>query len=197
MADSDRMFGDSGLKLHSLTDTAGIFRRNDRDRLEDEMERIGNDFPQVFVAVYTGNVGEMANLRQFGFWLLNRASFEDVPVEKPNEAGILIVIDPDSKAAGMTFGYLLDPFLEEQDTFNCLSRAHAYWLEERYTEGLLKCLSQLQKLLRKRSRQARRDPERYERKVAIPVAVGDLVRKIREGNRPTVVPYIEVKEVAR
>jgi len=197
MADSDRMFGDSGLKLHSLTDTAGIFRRNDRDRLEDEMERIGNDFPQVFVAVYTGNVGEMANLRQFGFWLLNRASFEDVPVEKPNEAGILIVIDPDSKAAGMTFGYLLDPFLEEQDTFNCLSRAHAYWLEERYTEGLLKCLSQLQKLLRKRSRQARRDPERYERKVAIPVAVGDLVRKIREGNRPTVVPSIEVKEVAR
>lgn len=197
MADSDRMFGDSGVKLRSLTDTAGIFRRNDRDRLEDEMERIGNDFPQVFVAVYTGNVGEMANLRQFGFWLLNRASFEDVPVEKPNEAGILIVIDPDSKAAGMTFGYLLDPFLDEQDTFNCLSRAHAYWLEERYTEGLLKCLSQLQKLLRKRSRQARRDPERYERKVAIPVAVGDLVRNIREGNRPTVVPSIEVKEVAR
>ena len=196
MADSDRMFGDSGVKLRSLTDAAGIFRRNDRDRLEDEMERIGNVFPQVFVAVYTGSVGEMANLRQFGFWLLNRGLFEDVPVEKPNEAGILIVIDPDSKAAGITFGYLLDPFLEEQDTFDCLSRAHAYWLEGRYTEGLLKCLSQLQKLLRKRSRQARRDPERYERKVAIPVAVGDLVRKIREGNRPTVVPSEKVKEVA-
>ncbi|MFM2197432.1 MAG: hypothetical protein RLZZ505_864 [Verrucomicrobiota bacterium] len=147
------------------------------------MERIGIIFPQVFVAVYTGSVGETANLRQFGFWLLNRGLFEDVPAEKPNEAGILIVIDPDSKVAGMTFGYLLDPFLEEQDSFDCLSRAHSYWLEGRYAEGLVKCLSQLRKLLKKRSRQARRDPERYERKVATPVAVGDLVRKIRGGNR--------------
>jgi len=161
------------------------------------MERIGIVFPQVFVAVYTGSVGEMANLRQFGFWLLNRGLFEDVPLEKPNEAGILIVIDPDSKAAGMTFGYLLDPFLEEQDTFDCLSRAHVYWLEGRYTEGLLKCLSQLRKLLKKRSRLVRRDPERYERKVATPVAVGDLVRKIREGNRPAIVKSEEGRVVKR
>ena len=74
------------------------------------MERFGVSFPQMFVSVYTGSLGEISNLRQFGFWLLNRGVFEDVGVEKPNEAGILIVIDPDSKAAGMTFGYLLDPF---------------------------------------------------------------------------------------
>jgi hypothetical protein len=84
----------------------------------------------------------------------------------------------------MTFGYLLDPFIEEQDTFDCLSRAHSYWLEGRYAEGLLKCLVQLRKLLSKRSRRARRDPEWFERKVATPVAVGDLVRRIHEGNRP-------------
>lgn len=197
MADADRMFGDSEVKLRSLTDAAGIFRRNDRDKLEDEMERIGIAFPQIFVAVYTGGLGELSNLRQFGFWLLNRGLFEDVPMEKPNEAGILIVIDPDSKAAGMTFGYLLDAFLEEQDSFDCLSRAHAYWLEGRYAEGLIKCLRQLRKLLRKRSRQARRDPERYERKVATPVAVGDLVRKIREGNRPVAERVEESGEVRR
>lgn len=197
MADADRMFGDSEVKLRSLTDVAGLFRRNDRDRLEEEIERFGIIFPQAFLAVYTGGVGEMANLRQFGFWLLNRGLFEDVPVEKPNEAGILIVIDPDSKVAGMTFGYLLDPFLEEQDTFDCLSRAHSYWLEGRYAEGLLKCLAQLRKLLKKRSRQARRDPERYERKVATPVAVGDLVRKIREGNRPAETQSREAAEVDR
>ncbi len=197
LSDADNMFGDSDVKLRSLTDTAGIFRRNDRDLLEDEMERIGIVFPQIFVAVFTGSVGEMANLRQFGFWLLNRGSFEDVPVEKPNEAGILIVIDPDSKVAAMTFGYLLDPFLEEQDTFDCLSRAHSYWLEGRYAEGLLKCLAQLRKLLKKRSRQARRNFEMYERKVATPLAVGDLVRKIREGNRPAESRSEEGREVER
>jgi uncharacterized membrane protein YgcG len=197
LADADAMFGDSEVKLRSLTDTAGIFRRDDRDLLEDELERLGIAFPQIFVAVHTVSLGETASLRQFGFWLLNRGVFEDIPVEKPNEAGILIVIDPDSRAAGMTFGYLLDPFLDEHDTFDCLSRAHSYWLEGRYAEGLLKCLIQLGKLLRKRSGQGRRDPEKYERKVTTPVAPGDLVKKIREGNKLRSSPEFEKDEEVR
>jgi uncharacterized membrane protein YgcG len=182
------MFGSGDVKLRSLTDAAGLFRRDDRDRLESEMERFGVMFPQMFLAVYTGSLGEVANLRQFGFWLLNRGVFEDVAVDKPNEAGVLIVIDPDSKAAGMTFGYLLDPFFEEQDSFECLSRAHAHWLEGRYAEGILRSIRHLRKVLRKRCRQVRRDPEKYERKVATPVAVGDLVRKIRGGHRSVHTP---------
>jgi uncharacterized membrane protein YgcG len=183
LGDADGMFGRGEVKLRSLTDAAGLFRRDERDRIEDEMERFGVMFPQMFVAVYTGSLGEVANVRQFGFWLLNRGVFEDVGVEKPNEAGVLIVVDPDSKAAGMTFGYLLDPFFEEQDTFDCLSRAHAHWLEGRYSEGIHRSLVHLRKLLAKRCRQVRRDPEKYERKVATPVAVGDLVRKIRGEHR--------------
>jgi hypothetical protein len=109
-----------------------------------------------------------------------------VPVEKPNEAGIFITIDPESKAAGMVFGYLLDPFLDESDTFECLSRAHAYWLEGRYAEGILRVLKHLDGVLRKRSRQARRDPEHFERKVMPPAQIGDLVRRIRAGHRPAV-----------
>ncbi len=188
------MFGGGELKLRSLTDAAGIFRRNERDQIEDALDRIGVAFPQLFVAVYTGSLGEVGNLRQFGFWLLNRGIFEDVPMEKPNEAGILYVIDPDSKAAGMSFGYMLDPFFEEQDTFECLTRAHAYWLEGRYAEGLMKSLDQLQKLLQKRCRQVKRDPEKYKQRVAMPVAAGDLVRKIRGGERSAVAPQVEEVE---
>ena len=146
------------------------------------MEIFMEKFPQLFVAVYTGSLGETGNLRQFGFWLLNRGVFEDVPVDRPNEAGILLVIDPDSKSAGISFGYLLDAFLDEQDTFECLSRAHSYWLQGHYADGVLRCLSQLKKLLERRSTQARRDEERFERKVAMPVVVGDLVKQIRNTN---------------
>lgn len=183
LADADGLYGDGEVRLRSLTDAAGIFRRNERDRLEDAMEGFGESFPQMFLAVYSGTLGGRGNLRQFGFWLLNRGVFEDVPVEKPNEAGVLIVIDPDSKSAGMTFGYLLDPFFEEQDSFECLSRGHPYWLEGRYAEGLLRCMKHLGVVLRRRCGQARRDPERFERKVATPVAVEDLVKKIRGGVR--------------
>lgn len=171
------------MRIRCLTDSAGILRRGERERVQAAMDRITRRFPQIFIAIYTGSLGEISNIRQFGFWLLNRSAFEDVPVNKPNEAGILITIDPESKAAGMVFGYLLDPFLEESDTFDCLSRAHAYWLEGDYADGLIKSLAHLDGILRKRSRQARRDPEHFERKVLPPAQMGDLVKRIRAGHR--------------
>ena len=186
LADADARFGAEEVHLRCLTDSAGILRRGDRQRVEVALEKIARRFPQIFVAIYTGSLGEVANIRQFGFWLLNRSAFEDVPVNKPNEAGILITIDPESKAAGMVFGYLLDPFLEESDTFECLSRAHAYWLEERYADGILRALTHLDTILRKRSRQARRDPEHFERKVVLLSKMGDPVRCIRSGHRAAV-----------
>ncbi len=180
LSDADQLFGNEEIKLRSLTDAAGIFRRHERDLLEEVMDRIAHTFPQIFVAIYTGSLGESGQLRQFGFWLLNRGVFEDVPMEKPNENGILIVIDPDSKAAGMTHGYLLDPYLEEKDSFECLSRAHAYWLEGRYAEGALRSLRALEQLLKKRCRQARRDPEKYERKYGKSPGARDVVKKLRD-----------------
>jgi uncharacterized membrane protein YgcG len=182
LADADQLFGNDEIKLRSLTDAAGIFRRHERDFLEVAMDKIAHAFPQIFVAIYTGSLGESGQLRQFGFWLLNRGVFEDVPMEKPNENGILIVIDPDSKAAGMTHGYLLDPYLDEKDSFECLSRAHAYWLEGRYAEGMLRTLRELEQLLKKRCRQARRDPEKYELKYGKSGGSRDVVKKLRERN---------------
>lgn len=183
IADADQLFGKDEVKLRALTDAAGIFRRHERLFLEEEMDRIACRFPQLFVALYAGSLGESGHLRQFGFWLLNRGVFEDVPIEKPNENGILIVIDPDTKSAGMTHGYLLDPFLDESDSFDCLSRAHAYWLEGRYAEGTLRTLRALEHLLVKRSRQARRDPEKFERKYGKSVGSKDVVKKLRERGR--------------
>lgn len=183
IADADARFGNEELRLRCLTDSAGILRRGDRERVEEAMERVSRRFPQIFVAVYTGALGEVAHIRQFGFWLLNRSAFEDVPVDKPNEAGILLTIDPESKAAGMVFGYLLDPFLEETDTFECLSRAHASWLEQKYADGIIRTLAELESVLCKRCRQARRDPEHFQHKVLPPSMTGDAVRRIRAGHR--------------
>ena len=183
IAEADARFGHEDVRLRCLTDQAGIFRRDERERVEAAMAAVSRRFPQLFVAVFTGALGEISNLRQFGFWLLNRGAFEDLPPDKPNEAGILLTIDPESKAAGMVFGYLLDPYLDEADTFECLTRAHAYWLEERYDDGVVRVLRHLETILKKRSRQARRDPERFERRVLPPAMLGDRVRGIRNGHR--------------
>ena len=178
LADADQRFGGEDVRIRRLEDVAGLMRSVERQRVEAAMDRFEQSFPQLFFAVYTGLPEGRSDLRQFGFWLLNRAAFEDVDVSRPNERGILLTIDPDGKAAGMSWGYMLDAFLKEEDTFLCMSRAHAYWVEGRFAEGIVRVLEQLSLVLEKRSRQARRDPESFERKISPPV-VRRKVRSLR------------------
>jgi len=182
--DANAIFGGNALRRRRLTDQAGILRHSERAQVDAAMARLSRRLPQVFVAVHTGAMDELATLRQFGFWLLNRTTFEDVPGGLTNDSGIVIIIDPESKAAGMAFGYLLDPYLEEADTFECLLRGHAHWLEQRYAEGLVKAIAHLQAILCKRSRQARRNPGFFQRKVLPPAILTDAQRQAPDPPQP-------------
>jgi hypothetical protein len=183
LADADKVFGAEDLHLRTLSDSAGLMRRDEQGRLQAVMQRFNRRFPQLFVAVHTRSFGGLANLRQFGFWFLNRTKFEDSPSDLGNRSAILLVMDADSKSAGISFGYALDAFLDEEDTFQCLARAHAYWLEGRHADGLVKAIEQLIIILKKRSRQVRRDPARFERKVSRPAQIDALAQKIQGGRR--------------
>ena len=168
ISEVDLRFGSEDVRIHRLEDAAGLMRSSERQRVEAAMDVFQKTFPQLFFAVHTGVPGERGDVRQFGFWLLNHAAFEDVAVDRPNEQGILLTIDPDAKSAGITWGYGLDPYLTEKDTFLSLSRAHVYWVEGRFAEGILRAMGQLTQTLVARSRRAQLDPEYFERKVMSP-----------------------------
>ena len=99
IAEMDARHGKDNVSLRRLADVAGLMRSRERGKVQSALDGFCRRFPQLFFAVYTGSAQGGGNLRQFGFWLLNRAAFEDVPVDRPNEAGILLVIDPESKSA--------------------------------------------------------------------------------------------------
>lgn len=183
LEDADRLFGAAGMRVRRLGDTAGLLRRVEREWVERELRRFGEQFPQLFLAVHTVALADSASLRQFGFWLLNRGVFEDAGDGRTNAAGLLLVIDAESKSACLTYGYLLDPFLGEGDTFKCLSKAHPFLLEGDYRRGIGVVGRGLARLLRWRCLQARQNPRRFARPVAGPAPrVRDLVRRIRFGN---------------
>ena len=113
-------------------------------------------------------------------WLLNRGAFEDVELSRPNDGGLLLVIDVNSKAAFIANGYLLDGYLKEDDTFNVLSKAHPHLLQGNYYKALKIVMAKLSVLLKKRSRQANRNPEKYQRTVGKPQReMGDILERIR------------------
>ncbi len=167
LVQADDLFGCGAGELPCLADTAGLLRQRERDLVGAAMENFRRRFPQLFTVVFSGRLENAELLRPFGFWLLNRAVFRD-RTEQGNAGCILLIIDPESKSAGLSFGYLLDAYLDEASTFDSLAAAHADWIEGNYADGIVRLHSRLAAILAKKARRARRRPERFARRVAPP-----------------------------
>ncbi|MCH7225265.1 hypothetical protein [Haloferula sp. A504] len=155
LARSDERFSDFPRSCRLLEDRAGLIRSAERKRVMRLMSGFSARFPQLSFALHTGS-GAGKDLREFGFWLINRASFEDLPEDRDASGLVLLAIDADAHMATLCWGYRIDGHLSESDTFQILSRAHAYWVEERYGEGVERVIEQLAFVLVRRSRKARR-----------------------------------------
>jgi len=184
MGDVDELFGDEDVKLQKLTDSAGVLRMKERAALRKLMEGFERRFPQLFFSVYIAAFDELPSLRQFGFWLLNRAAFSDVELARPNENGILLVVDVNGKAAAITFGYALMPYLNEDNTFDSLSAAHPFLLQGEYLKAFKTIISKTEGAMKKGWRRARRDPESLlAASGQQPRPVDQILERIRKGNQ--------------
>ncbi|MFP6898863.1 MAG: hypothetical protein VCA38_19890 [Roseibacillus sp.] len=184
IADVDRIFGEQDVRLKCLTDAAGVLKKNERVAARRMLSDFQRKFPQLFFGLYFGTFKELPSLRQFGFWLLNRGAFEDVEVSRPNEAGILLSIDVSGKAAGITFGYALQPFLDDEVTFKALSAAHPYFLQGQWLRASEVVVKRITKTLAKQARRAKRDPEAFEPAHQPETeGVGEILERIRANHR--------------
>jgi uncharacterized membrane protein YgcG len=180
---ADEVFGAHDVNLHKFTDAAGVLRMKEREPMRKILERFESRFPQLFVSIYLGAFEDLQSLQQFGFWMLNRAEYADVDQERPNENGILIVVDVNAKTAGITFGYALLPYLDEDSTFAALSAAHPSFLQGDYLSALGTVIKRLEGTLTKRWRMVWRDPDSiFKESGQSPKKVGKLLQRIREGN---------------
>ena len=184
LAEVDQIFGVQEVRVKCLTDAAGVLRKKERDELEVILRRFQRQFPQLFFSVYFGTFKELPSLRQFGFWLLNRGAFEDVEVSRPNEGGILLSVDVGGKSAGISFGYHLQPFLDDDLTFKALSAAHPYFLQGQYLKATDVVVKRVSKLLRKQASRAKRHPEQYRPIQAEGVkGEGEVLERIRANHK--------------
>jgi len=182
---ADELFGDQDVPLQKFSDPAGVLRMKERKPMRKLMERFEKKFPQLFVSVYLGAFEEMTNIRQFGFWLLNRAAYSDVDVDRPNENGILILVDVTSKTAGITYGYSLLPYLNDENTFDALSAAHPYLIQGEFLQAVDQTVRKLEVSLKKGWRRAKWNPEKVLGEIGHnPVArTKASLKGVREGNK--------------
>ncbi len=159
MRHADEVFGTEEISLQKFSDLAGVFRMKDREPMRKVMEGFEAKFPQLFVSICLGAFEETKSLRQYGFWMLNRASFTDVDLDRPNATGILILVDVNGKNASITYGYALMPYLDEDSTFAALSAGHPLFLQGNYPGALKAVIQKLEAILIKGWRKVRKDPE--------------------------------------
>lgn len=155
LARADGRFGSPAPSGRLLNDSAGLVRSAERRRVGRLMAGFAARFPQLSFALHTGS-RTGADLREFAFWLLNRGEFIDLPEDRDPSGIVLLALDAEAHMATLCWGYRIDEHLSEADSFHILSRAHAYWVEERYGEGIERVIEQLAFVLIRRSRKARR-----------------------------------------
>ena len=154
LSDLDDLYGSGEVRLRRLSDVAGALRLKERQKLERLLDEFQTGFPQLFFSVYYGALEDRANIRQFGLWLLNHTAYEDLDISRPNDGGMLLLVDLNTKVASISFGYMLDSFLTEEDTFNILAKAHPHLLQGNHLKAASVIVKQLSRVLRKKSRRA-------------------------------------------
>lgn len=81
------------------------------------------------------SLGSGPALRQFGFWLLNRVALAGGEITRPNENGVLALIDPPVRLTSITLGCQLEPWLPEPALELVLASAIKDFQAGRLAEG--------------------------------------------------------------
>ena len=136
-------------------DAAGVLRVQDRKLVAKWIRKAEKSFPQLYFCLVTTSLSDEQQIRSYGYWLMNRGVFEDLPDGVREDGGVMIVIDVNRKEVCLHLGYLLDAYLKEDEAFDALAGAHPHLLEAKYVpaiEALLNGTKRYTKRLLKRAK---------------------------------------------
>lgn len=162
LATAETVFGRNYVQMSRLHDAAHCLRKPERDVLEDILDQLEMRFPQLLFCVYLGALTKEVKLNELGFWLLNHAEVRGADYARSNENGVLLLIDVNTKQAGISLGYLGEVLLPEAEGYRCLQAARPYLVNGAYGQALAILLRKIGRVLSRRARQIKRNPREIE-----------------------------------
>ncbi len=103
-----------------LSDLAGVLPARDVRQVKRSLERFGQHFPQIQVALVLAEAPSVVPLRTWAWWLFNRGGFSLALDKGSMNRDILLVLDPLNRQAALTIGYGLEPFVGRRDLAGAL-----------------------------------------------------------------------------
>lgn len=159
--DVDSRLGNDSVYLARVTNANAIFAETEMAEVEALLDQFEKDFPQSFFAVYSAALPSTINVREFAFWLLNRAAIASVEITRPNENGCLLVLDSMSGQAILVVGYLLECYVTEEELAECLASGQVAWSCGNMVQGTKQVVGAFSKGLKSKYFVAKRNPEKF------------------------------------
>lgn len=138
----DLKFGAVPLHTRYLTDRAELLPMTEVRKLRDQLRIFEKKFPQALFSVFIAEL-PVGNVREYAFWLANRARFNAIDATGGANFDLLLVIDVSSKSAALTIGYGLSGYLHEADLDDALTAAYPLFRDGQMSEGISACITWL------------------------------------------------------
>jgi hypothetical protein len=158
--DASLQYGGNYVGLQRIHDAAHCLRKQDRDDLAKVLDQLEIKFPQMMFCAYLGQLPENLSIAELGFWLLNHGEVAGGEASRPNENGVLLVMDLASRQIGLSLGYFAEALISEQDAYRALCHARPDLLEGDYGAALAKVFGQLGRVLLKQGRRWLREQKK-------------------------------------
>ncbi|MCB1093440.1 MAG: TPM domain-containing protein, partial [Verrucomicrobiae bacterium] len=144
---AESVFGRNYVQMSRLHDAAHCLRKPERDALEDILDQLEMRFPQMLFCIYLGALTKEVRLNELGFWLLNHAEVRGADYARSNENGVLLLIDVNTKQAGISLGYVTEVLMPEDEGYRCLQAARPYLVNGAYGQALAILLRRVGRVL--------------------------------------------------
>ena len=140
-------FGTVPLHSRYLTDRASSLTVGEVRRLRKLLERFEKKFPQSVFSVFVTDLPAGASVREFAFWLANRAHFGSVEAVGAENFDLLLVIESETYNAALTVGYGLEKFISEDDLNVAFTAALPALRRGELERGIQLCIEEMTKQL--------------------------------------------------
>lgn len=150
------VLGENQVSLNRVHDAAHCLRKQERDELGYTLDQLEVKFPQMLFCAYLGALPTEISLSELGFWLLNHGQVRGAEFARPNENGILVVMDLNRKQIGISMGYFAEALVSDEEAYRALCAARPNLLNSEYGEAIERIFLKLGKVLDRQGRKLRK-----------------------------------------
>jgi hypothetical protein len=143
-----------------LSDRAGKLELGEMEDVREQLRLFERKFPQVLLSVFVTDLPAGTSVREYAFWLANRARFTPIQKSPVENFDMLLVIDLLGNNAALVASYGLEKFFSEDDLDSALVELANGMRGRSVPDGIRACIKFLMKRVRQRALEARRAPAR-------------------------------------